>query len=223
MLKKLKYFYSFINEIIIEKASSDINPGIEVSYVNGKMVLNSKNSNYSYGSLHRVFQSVFKKININNYEINDVLILGFGAGSVASILINEYEKKCRISGVELDQKIIELAKEHFNISEYKELKIFQEDAAEFILRNRAKFDLVVVDVYIDNDVPEHCETEEFIKGLKRAMNENGIVVFNKLVYSKKVEDSANDLHSRFQNILGKTEIYKIRDNWNNWMLVYKKA
>jgi len=222
VLKLLKYLYSFFNEEIIENAQSAINPCIEITYVNGKLVLNTNNSNYSFGSLHRVFQKVFKEIKIEKHEINDVLILGFGAGSVASILINEYGKKCRISAVELDQKIIDLAKEHFNISEYKDLKIYQEDAAEFIMKNSAKFDLLVVDVYIDNDVPEHCETEIFVEGLGKALNEKGIIVFNKLVYNKDVEESAKELHKRFQNIIGNTTVFKIKDNWMNWMLVYKK-
>lgn len=219
MLKLLKYLYSFFNEEIIENAQSAINPCIEITYVNGKLVLNTKNSNYSYGSLHRVFQSVFKKINIQDREIKDVLILGFGAGSVASILINECGIKCRISAVELDQKIIDLAEVHFKISEYKELKIFQEDAADFLLKNNNKYDLVVVDVYIDNDVPAHCETSDFVKGLGRALNKDGLVVFNKLVYNKEVEELAKGLHSKFLNILGETGVYKIKDNW---MLVHIK-
>lgn len=220
MFSIFKYIYSFFSEISIEKASSEINPVIEVSYVNGRMVLNTENSNYSYGSLHRVFQKVFKVINIEKHELNEVLILGFGAGSVASILLNEYDKKCKITAVELDQKIIDLADKHFNISGIGEINIHQQDAAEFMQNNSKIYDLVVVDVYIDNDVPEHCETTVFIKNLGKAINNNGIIVFNKLVYDKNVEEAAEQLHSRFQNIIGETKIYKIKDNWVNWMLVH---
>jgi len=223
MLRFFKYLYSFFFEIVVEKTQSNINPSLEVTYVNGKLVLNTKASNYSYGSLHRVFQKVFKKIDIQNQEIRDVLILGFGAGSVASILLNEYGLKCKIKGVEVDKKVIDLAEKHFNISGFGDVEIYQEEAAEYISGNISKFDLVVVDVYIDNDVPPQCETESFVKGLGQALNENGIVVFNKLVYNKNTEESAEELYSKFQNILGDTNIYKIKDNWINWMLVYKKS
>ncbi len=218
-----KYIYSFFNETIIENTQSNINPCLEVSYVNGRMVLNTKNSNYSYGSLHRVFQSVFKKINIEKHKIEDVLILGFGAGSVASILLNEYGKSCSIIGVEADQKIIELSEKYFEVSKLKELTVYHEDAAEFLINNTKRYDLVVVDVYLDNDVPEQCETPSFIENLGSALNNNGLIVFNKLVYNKSVEKSAEELHSKFRDILGETQIYKIKDNWINWMLVHIKG
>jgi spermidine synthase len=219
----LKYIYSFFSEIYIEKTSSEINPGIEVTYVNGKKVLNTKKSNYSYGSLHRVFQKVFKKIKIQDHEIREALILGFGAGSVATILLNEYGINCEITGVEKDDVIIDIAKKHFNVSDLGDINIINEDAAEFIKTNDKRYDLVVVDVYIDNDVPEQCETDEFINNIGEALNSKGLIVFNKLVYNKEVEESAKKLHSRFENILGGTEVYTINDNWTNWMLICNKG
>lgn len=208
---------------MIEKTSSDINPAIEVSYVNGRTVLNTKNSNYSYGSLHRVFKEVFKMISIKEHEIKDVLILGFGAGSVASILLKDYKINCKLTGIEKDDKIIDMAEKHFKVSELGEMNIIHADAVDFIIRNDKKYDLVVVDVYLDNDVPAECETNIFVENLGKALNDGGLLIFNKLVYNKDIELSAKDLYSKFQNILGETKLYKIRDNWENWMLIYYKG
>lgn len=222
MLRFLRYLYSYFNEIIIEKSHSKFNPCLEVSYVNGKLVLNTRNSNYSFGSLHRVFQKVFKKINIQDHEIKDVLILGFGAGSVASILLEEYNIDCKITGVEIDPRIIKIANDHFALAKHPLVRIIKQDAVDFISENNDKYDLVVVDVYIDNDVPEDCETDSFIKNLGKIMSNNSILVFNKLVYDENVERSAYDLHEKFESLLGKTEIYKIRDRWLNRIFVYQK-
>lgn len=219
--KAWKYCISYFIADIIEKTNSSINPCLEVSFVNGHIVLNTKNANYSYGSLHRVFQKVFKKINIADKNLDKVLILGFGAGSVASILQDEYKKKCKILGIEKDPKVIQIAYKYFNIKHFKNLTILIEDAYDFLINDNEKFDLIVIDVYIDYKVPCNFEKKEFIEALKNSLNDRGLVVFNKLVYNKVSQTSAELLCSNFEKILGKTNIYKITDTLTNWMLVYQ--
>ncbi len=216
-----KHFFSYVYCFTCERTESKISQDLEICYMNGKYVLNTKNANYSFGSLHRVFQKVFKKIQLQNLELENVLILGFGAGSVTSILKNEYKKECKIIGVEKDNKVVELAAKYFNINGYNGLELHTIDAYDFMMSNNKQFDLVVVDVYIDFDVPSIFEKEEFIKSLKKALNTGGTIIFNKLVKDKDSEDSAQRLYGKFKKIIGKTDVIKIIDTWTNWMLVYK--
>jgi hypothetical protein len=53
-------------------------------------LLNTYNANYSYGSLQDAFRFVFKKIKIEDKKIKNILVLGFGCGSVAA-LFNGYK------------------------------------------------------------------------------------------------------------------------------------
>ncbi|MBE9480460.1 MAG: hypothetical protein IMY69_02060, partial [Bacteroidetes bacterium] len=85
------FIKSFFDDKTIEKTSSQINPYLEIKKEKGKYILNSKNVNYSYGGLHKAFQKIFRKINLKEEKIKNVLILGFGAGSIASILLDEYK------------------------------------------------------------------------------------------------------------------------------------
>ncbi|MCD4745197.1 MAG: methyltransferase domain-containing protein [Bacteroidales bacterium] len=218
--KAWKYLISFFIEQIIEKTNSEINPVIEVNFVNGRYVLNSKIANYSYGGLHKAFQKAFQKINIKNKKFNNVLILGFGAGSVASILQNEYKINCKIVGIEKDSKIIEIANKYFIDDTFRELTLHCIDAYDFIMNSNESYDLIIMDVYIDNNVPEKFEKEQFLKNLKNALNKNGMILFNKLVYDKSSENSAIELLKHFNTIFGKTELYKIKGGWINWMLFY---
>ena len=80
MFKKI---LSYLYPITIYNKPSGISKSIEVTLYNGKMLLNTKNTNYSYGSL----QAILKKglLDIGAAEISSmesILILGVAGGSV---------------------------------------------------------------------------------------------------------------------------------------------
>ena len=217
------FIKSFFYDKTIEKTGSLINPYLEIKKEKGKYILNSKNVNYSYGGLHKAFQKIFKKINLKEEKIKDVLILGFGAGSIASILLDEYKFDCRITGVEKDPKVIELAKKYFEVEKFSGLKIHIAEANEYLQKNKNTFDLVIVDLYIDYEVPPEFETIQFLKNLKEAINNNGLLIFNKLIYNHSSKETAKKLVKNSKEVFSKIDVIKIRTGLTNWMLVYKKT
>src|SRR5699024_10391620 len=69
--------------------SSAISEELEVVWVKGKKLLNSKGANYSYGGLQEVLDYGLDSIPMNN--INNVLVLGMGGGCVVDSLRNKYD------------------------------------------------------------------------------------------------------------------------------------
>ena len=216
-----KLLSKFASRQLIEQSSSELNSLLEVVKIGDTVLLNSANTNYSYGGLHRVFQKVFKKLDIQNRQIRDVLILGFGTGSVASILKDELGIGCRIIAVEKDREVIRLGKAHFNILSFSDLTIHEADAATYIAEENHLYDLIIVDVYVDFEVPESCETEAFVEHLKRCLYPGGMVLFNKLVYNHKAGEEAEELLCRFKSRAGKTSVLKLRENVVNKVIVYE--
>ncbi|MCU0399207.1 MAG: hypothetical protein MUC73_14035, partial [Cyclobacteriaceae bacterium] len=51
---------SYVSGTLVEKRSSAISGELEVWFQNGRYVLHSPDANYSYDTLHRVFQKAFK-------------------------------------------------------------------------------------------------------------------------------------------------------------------
>lgn len=82
--KMLSYIYP-----ISKKIPSPISGTLEVTWYNGKKVLNAKNANYSYGSLQRILKFGLKKVDLSN--VTDVLLLGMGGGSVIKTLRDEFK------------------------------------------------------------------------------------------------------------------------------------
>ena len=219
----ISFFRSIFSDRIVESTSSEINSVLEVRFQNGKYVLNSKNVNYSFGGLHVVFQKFFKRIKINEFKIDDVLILGLGAGSIVEILKNNYHLNCKITGVEKDPEVIKLAKKYFDIEKYDNIKIEINDAFDFLISNNKKYDLIIVDIYIDYKVPEKFESPEFLKLIKKSLSNKGLFVFNKMIFNEDNKKSAIKLFNLFIEIFGETQIIKIKKVIPNWLLVYKQS
>lgn len=119
LLNIARYIFSYLIPLIIEKRNGEISQTLEIGMVNGHYTLDTSTVNYSYGGLHTLFLNVFKKFKIREREFHNVLILGFGAGSIVSILKEDYKKKCAITAVEKDKIVIELGKKYFNTDRFK--------------------------------------------------------------------------------------------------------
>ena len=80
MLNKL---LSFIIPITILNQKSSISQSLEVTWMNGKLVLDSKNTNYSYGNLQRILRTGLKNIGFKKInKMSQILVLGVAGGSV---------------------------------------------------------------------------------------------------------------------------------------------
>lgn len=142
-----------------------------------KIRLDSTSVNYSFGTLHDVFAEALESAGAYALKPQTVLLLGMGAGSVVELL-NRRAPPRSIVAVEIDDVVIDLARRHFSIERHANLTIIHDCAARFLAENPATFDLCVVDLFIDNLTPEHCESDDFIQNLRRATRQTAI--FNRL-------------------------------------------
>ncbi|MGY5353040.1 spermidine synthase [Wenyingzhuangia sp. IMCC45533] len=161
---------------VTTKTLTDFNGMLEVTYYRGKKMLDSKNANYSYGSLQEIMEFGLDKIDLS--KVNSVLLLGLGAGSVIKSLRDKYQYHHPIKAVEFDQKVIEIAKHDFAVLENNQLTIIHDDAFNFIRHNKEQFDLVIADLFVDQKVPTQFYSKEFCDYLYNALSYQGILVFN---------------------------------------------
>ena len=80
MIKKL---LSYIIPITISTQKSSISQTLEFTWMNGKLVLDSKNTNYYYESLQLILRTGLKSIGFKKInQTNTVLVLGVDSGNV---------------------------------------------------------------------------------------------------------------------------------------------
>ena len=212
-----------LTEKVVYRTGSEYNPVLEVVRSGNHLILDAKSVNYSYGGLHRSFRKIFRKIRIDKQNIGDVLILGFGAGSVASILQHEYRIDCRITGIEIDPEILRIGKVYFALNSFSNLDLIEDDAFHFIEKNDRTFDLIVVDLYIDTDVPVLAETSEFAFLMKKSLKTKGILIFNKWVYDAASREAGSRLVKIFKDAFSDIKIYRTGHNRMNRMIVCRRT
>ena len=125
---------------------------MEITWYNGKKQLNTENANYSYGSLQRILKFGLKKIDLK--KVNSILLLGLGGGSVIETLRIDFHYLKPIVAIDIDPVIIDIAKNEFNLKEDENLQIICEDALKFMQSNTHEFDLIIIDLFIDIQVPK---------------------------------------------------------------------
>lgn len=205
----IKQLLSYILPIKIYQKKSEFSKNLEVTWNNGYLVLDSENTNYSFGSLQRVLKKGLKYIGyerINTFE--NILILGVAGGSVIETIKNDIKFKGKITGIEIDATAIEIANKYFGLNNYKNVEIIIEDAFEFVLKTKKKYDLIVIDIFQDTKMPNFLFEDFFINRINFLLNVNGFILFNTMVL---------DYQDRRRNAL-----YKSKFNNNFSVRLYPK-
>ena len=111
-----------------------------------------------------------------------VLILGLGSGTYATECLC-YLPGCSVEGVEIDQKIVDLAYDRFDMP--REVVSHTEDGRAFLNLCRDKYDVIMVDAYKDVTIPFQMSSVEFFEKVKGCLSEGGVMVVNLNMQSDK--------------------------------------
>ncbi len=178
---------------------------LELTYEQGRPVVNSRYANQTWGSLHRLWQQVLTKALSGAPEPDRALVIGFGAGSVASILQHELRRDVRITGVEGEPRMLELASRGHRPYRTDRVEVELADAFAWCAKTRsAPFPLVVVDLFVELDVPAPAAEDRFLDDLRRLTATDGLVVFNTIghdaVSTDHSEQIGRGLRHRFRDV-----------------------
>lgn len=205
-MNKFQKYLSYFYKIVVEKTSSKYNEQLIVAIQDGKYVLNAKNANYSFASLHRVFRQALKKIRSNPKEI---LLLGCGAGSIPQIIFKEQQLSPSMDAVEIDEKVIALGKQYFHLEDYEKLNIIIDDALSFVEKCTKKYDLILIDVFNGINVPNQFISQHFLSHLKSLMKDDGEALLNFVAYNYDTKQQINDIEKTLSSIYSFTHTYRI--------------
>lgn len=205
----LKKVLSYLVPVHIETRTGDITPVLEIALVNGKYVLNGERVNYSFGGLQEVFRRVFRKFKLQQYTFDNMLLLGFGAGSVVRLLRDEFGQKGTITGVENDGVMLDLAAEYFGTTRISGLTLVHEDAAAFVKGCTQTFDLVVIDLFIEENIPAPFQEELFLQHLPRLLRKNGLLFFNVITEEKAAGSQPSPVIQRMQRVFPDVQVVPV--------------
>ncbi len=108
---------------------------------------------------------------------------------------------------EIDDAVVRVAQEYFGFQETDKISVDVGDARVFIKRaglRGEKYDLVILDAFNGEYIPEHLMTVEFLEEVKRLLPDDGMVVANTFSTSRLYAAESNT----YREVFG--EIYNLR-------------
>lgn len=110
----------------------------------------------------------------------EVLNVGLGGGTMPKA-IRSYFPNSTVTSVELDPKMVTAAKEFMFFTEDTYNKVVVQDARYFIRKEqkrKAQYDVVLLDAFDGEYIPEHLTTQEFLEEVKAILKPDGMLLAN---------------------------------------------
>jgi spermidine synthase len=109
-----------------------------------------------------------------------VLVIGLGGGTLPGALQRLYPD-IDMDVVEVDAAVIRVAQKYFDFRPGPNVHVIEEDGRVFVKRagrSGAKYDLVLLDAFDHEYIPEHMLTREFLQEVKAVMQPDGVLAAN---------------------------------------------
>lgn len=158
----------------------------------------------SGGVVNGVWKNTLKQIQKKKASPSNILILGLGGGSVAT-LSRKFWKESKIVGVDIDPVMVDMGKKYLGLDKL-DLQIKIDDAFKYLKTQKDEYDLIILDMYKGDEVPEDLKSDNFLLTVKNRLSKNGLAVFNRLYFGEK-RPEAMRFGQKLQKIFGKVEYH----------------
>ena len=141
----------------------------------------------------------------------DILVLGMGTGTYAKQCLNYFDS-VTAEGVEIDEKITDLAHRYFELPE--NVKVTTYDGRAFLNACDKKYDVIMVDAYQDITIPFQMSSVEFFTLVKEHLNEGGVMVVNMNMRSESADGINDYLSDTISSVFGSVYTVDVHSSTN---------
>ncbi len=208
-----KKLLSYFIELHQESTSSEYNPHLYVSLRRGRYQLCTANAVYSYEDLYDNFSRAFNRLDLDQLPGKKVLILGLGLGSIPLILERLQKRSFNYTAVEIDEEVIYLAHKYILTHLHSPMEIITANALAFIAQCQDTFDLITMDIFLDDTIPESFESMDFLMKLKQMTNPGGLIMYNRLANKKEdIQKTTRFFNGPFKQVFPHSSYLEVSGN-----------
>ncbi|RJR27461.1 methyltransferase domain-containing protein [candidate division WWE3 bacterium] len=131
----------------------------------------------------------------NKPDLSNMFILGLGGGTLVHLIHNNFPN-VHITSVDIDQVMVDIAKNYFDLDSVPNHRVIVADAMRVVIEPdefeipEYSYDGLLVDIYIGEKFPDLGKSGNFIAALKRLIKPGGIIIFNR-IYREEHQDDVN--------------------------------
>jgi spermidine synthase len=118
-----------------------------------------------------------------------VLIVGLGGGTLPRAL-RQVLPETRIDVVEIDPAVVRVATRYFDFAPDDKTRVIESDGRVYVkraLRDQRRYDLIMLDAFDHEYIPEHLLTQEFLQEVKSLLTPQGVLAANTFSSSRLYE------------------------------------
>lgn len=141
-----------------------------------------------------------------NPEPREILVVGLGGGTMPRVL-RKLRPQAHIDAVEIDPAVTRIAARFFGYRPDANSRVYEEDGRVFVkrqLKQGKKYDLVILDAFDHDYIPEHLLTREFLQEVRGILAPGGVLAANTFSTSKLYAHES----ATYASVFG--EFYNIR-------------
>ena len=127
------------------------------------------------------------------------LMIGLGGG-IFTRLLRRHFPNLYIDAVEIDPVVVEAARRFFGVQEDERFTIHTTDGVKFIRETESIYDLVFIDAYSGDGIPQALSGSSFLDAVKARTSAEGVVVLNLFKLKQKEQSFIRTFNNRFPQI-----------------------
>jgi spermidine synthase len=130
------------------------------------------------------------------------------------MLEKKFNQKYHYTGVEADEAIAFWASKYVLKELDSPVEMHIMDAGLFVEMCEENFDMVVMDIFLDDEIPGEFQEIHFLEMLKDLINPDGILIYNCLAY--KEEDKTKSMaffQNKFKKVFPDSTYLDVGGNW----------
>ncbi len=144
-----------------------------------------------------------------------ILVVGLGGGTLPMFLRKHYPD-ATIDAVDIDPDVVTVAKEFFGFREDSRMQAHVGDGRQFIENSRQPYDVIFLDAFGIDSVPEHLTTREFLRAVRRAVKPDGSVIGN--LWGSGYNRLYDSMVRTYQEVFDELYILEVRNAGNKILL-----
>ena len=164
-----------------------------------------------------------------SHQPQNLLVIGGGGFMLPTAAYHRFPG-IHIDVVEIDELLVELAKEYFDLPTSDRLAVQIGDGAAFVAATNKQYDMIILDAFSGNTIPEHLISSEGVKNYQQHLTQEGVIAVNFISeYAPGAPSLANQLLKTFGEVFQNVSMYQAdldypeADNQNFILVAGNKA
>ena len=151
-------------------------------------------------------------------EPKKILVVGLGGGTLP-MAFADLVKEVEIDSIEIDPAVVKIAEKYFGYQSTKNVRVHEQDARVWVkrtrLRGQQQYDVIILDAFNGEYIPEHLMTVEFFDDLRALLAPGGTLAANTFTISKLY----NHESATFAAVFGDFINFRVTESANRLVVV----